>query len=163
MEQFQLFRQNSLKSIKLADHMLTITFPVVKDPKLLITILSNIYKSLDSSMSAIVYYDRLFKRIPPFTDEFDSRYTIFRNKSVRLYSIDQKYPMLINQIKTILDKHKKSPIEFVKNNKFVICNEEYKTDSIGVKDIKEFIAQTKEFNEVMEKIIGKNEDIFRTN
>ena len=66
MEQFQIERELAKQKIKVADHIISVTYPLVKDPKLLLGVLENIHSALMHCISAILEYDRLFKRIPPF-------------------------------------------------------------------------------------------------
>ena len=65
MEQFQESRDNAKKKIQIADHMLGVTYPLVKDTKLLVVIMENIFLAYTNAMAAILYHERLFKRIPP--------------------------------------------------------------------------------------------------
>jgi hypothetical protein len=46
MEEFQVLRDKAVEKIKIADHMLFMTYPLVKDPKLLMSILENTFSKL---------------------------------------------------------------------------------------------------------------------
>jgi len=72
MEQFQEAIQKANQKLKIADHMIFMTYPLVKDSKLLLSIIQNIFLALTNAMSSILYYERLFKKIPSFNDNFDS-------------------------------------------------------------------------------------------
>ena len=120
MEQFQEYREKAGYKLKIADHMLTMTYPLVKDTKLLLIILENIFLSMTYAMTAILYYERLFKRIPAFTDNFESKFHMFKEKCVNRYNIDIKYLRVMKDLKDILIEHKKSPMEFERKGKFVI-------------------------------------------
>lgn len=160
MEKFQESREKALKALRTADHMISVTYGVVKDPKLLLAILENLNKSLQETMDSILFYDRLFKRIPPFQDSFESRYNMFRLKSARRYNLEAEYITTIAEVKEMLDEHKKSPVEFVRNDKFVICNNSYKMKTLSVVDIKKYIARAKIFIQEANIITSKNEELF---
>jgi hypothetical protein len=161
MERFQVARETARKNIRIADHMLTITYPMVKDPKLLLAVLENIFLSLTNAMGAVLYHERLFKRIPPFHDTFESKYNMFVAKVVPKYGIDRTMLNVMVEIKDILLEHKKSPVEFTRQNKFVICSDSYNMKTISLEQLKAYIAKTKVFVEQMARLTEKHEEIFR--
>jgi len=64
--------------------------------------MNNIFSALTDSMSAILYYERLFKRIPPFHDSFESKFNIFRARCTRRYNLSEDHIMLIQLVKEII-------------------------------------------------------------
>lgn len=160
MEKFQELRESAKKKIGVADHMLTQTYPLIQDPKLLLAVLENVFLSFTNSMSSILYYERLFKRIPPFQDNFESKFNSFRARIVEKHNVNAKYVNTIKEVKDLIVQHKKSPVEFVRKDKFVICNENYKIKTISINDIKSYIQEAKEFNKISQNITMKNESIF---
>ena len=161
MEKFQEYRQKARSRLKVADHMITMTYPLVKDSRLLLSVLENLFLALTNSMASVLHYERTFKRIPPFHDTFDSKFNMFRAKVVPKYKIDKKYVEMINEIKDLIIMHKKSPVEFTRKDTFVIANGGYKLKTVTIEKIKEYIQQTKVFLKQMEDIVSKNEQIFR--
>jgi len=160
MEKFQELRELSNKKILLADHILTQTYPLLKDPKLLLSAVENIFLAYTNSIGSLLYYDRLFKRIPSFNDTFDSKIRVFRNHCVEKYDIKQEDINIIKEIKDIIVQHRKSPIEFSKEDRFVICSDDYKMKTIEVSDLKKMIKNAKDFIRKVNKITIKNEEIF---
>ncbi len=161
MEKFQLLRDQAKSRLQIADHMLTMTYPLVKDTKLLLVIMENLFLALTYSMSSILHYERLFKRIPTFTDNFEAKFAIFKEKCAPKYNVDQNYIRLLQSIKSIMLEHKKSPMEFERKGKFVICSNSYKLRTISMEQIKDHIQKTKEFVNLSAKIVSQNERIFR--
>ena len=127
MEQFQAAREKSREKIKIADHILSSTFPLVKDPRLLIGVMDNIFLALTNAMSSVLYYEKLFKRIPDFKDDFNSKFNMFKERIVRKYNLNIEYVYLIQDIKNLIIEHKKSPMEFSRGENFVICINKYIT------------------------------------
>ena len=115
MEKFQELRDLSKKKIQLADHILTMTYPIVKDSRLLLAVLENLFLSLTYSMSSVLYYERLFKRIPSFPDNFAVKLSLFKDKCAPQYNIKEEHIRLIQEVREIIVAHKKSPVEFQKN------------------------------------------------
>src|SRR3989339_632809 len=130
MEKFQELRDIAKKKLHLADHILTQTYPLIQDNKLLLAVVENIFLALTNAMGSILYYERLFKKIPPFHDNFDSKFNMFRSRVVDSYNIDKEQVKFIQEIKDMIVAHKKSPVEFTKKDKFVICSDDYNIKTI---------------------------------
>jgi len=161
MEKFQEHRDKAKKNLKIADHMLTVTFPLVKDSKLLLAVIENLFLSYTNAIASILYYERLFKRIPPFQNNFKSKFNMFKEKIIRKHNIDKDYLKEIEDIRDIILEHKKSPVEFRKKDRFVICSESYRIKSVKVDDIKAYLNKAKVFIQVMDNIVKKDEGLFR--
>ncbi len=161
MEKFQEAIQKAKRNVKIADHMITMTYPLVNDPKLLLAVMENTFLALTQSVGALLHYERLFKRVPPFHDTYEAKYALFREKAAARYGIDKKYLTLMSDIKSIIVEHKNSPIEFARKDVFVICSDNYRIKSISVEDMKRYIAQTKEFVALIDGIVSKDDRLFR--
>ncbi|MEA3430031.1 MAG: hypothetical protein U9R08_02045 [Nanoarchaeota archaeon] len=161
MEKYQEAREAAKKYIKTADHMISVTYLLVKDPKLLVAVMDNVFLALTNSVGAILLHDRLFKKIPPFHNTFESKYRMFREKSAEIHNIDKTYLTFILDIKDTILQHKKSPIEFSRKDSFVICSKDYKLKTLTVPDIKGYIVKTKTFVDRMVKIVSKYDGIFK--
>lgn len=161
MEKFQELKERSIKKLKVADHMLFVTYPVVKEAKLLIAVLENIFLSYTNSMAALLHYDRLFHKIPPFKDNFESKFHLFKEKCMPRYDLNRSYIKDMQELKMLLIEHKKSPVEFTKKDKFVICSDKFKMKAITVSDMKGYINKAKIFIQDIQSITSENERLFR--
>ena len=161
MEQFQESREKAKKNIQIADHMLGVTYPLVKDTKLLVAIMENIFLAHTNAMAAILYHERVFKRIPPFQDTFDSKFNMFRERCVEKYEFDKSEVADMRDIKELLVQHRKSPMEFVRKDRFVICSDNYRMKTLSLVDIQSYISKAKIFIEKMNSITSENEGLFR--
>ena len=163
MEKFQELREHAKRKISIADHMLTQTYPLVQDPKLLLAVLENVFLAFTNAVGSTLYYERLFKRIPPFQDNFESKFNMFQRRIANKHEIGEKYIETIKEIKNLIIQHKKSPVEFARKDTFIICNENYKMRTISIDDMKSYIKTAKEFINLTQNITMKNEDIFEKN
>jgi len=161
MEEFQLASRKAHEKLKLADHMLTQTYPLVRDPKLLVAVMENIFLALTNAMASVLYYERTFKSIPPFVDNFENKLRLFREKCTPKYSLSRKYLDTITEVKEAVLAHRRSPIEFARKENFVICSDNYKLRTITIEQIKGYIGLTKTFLKETAVIVSKNERIFR--
>ena len=74
--------------------------------------------------------------------------------------IKRKHIDTMLELKDILIKHKKSPVEFSRKDKFVICDSEYRMKTINVSDIKGFVEDARDFYKTVEIATSKDEGIF---
>jgi len=145
--------RGAIRSIKRADHLTYMTLPLVKDNRLILSIMENIQISFLQGMDALLEYERLYKRIMPLPQNFESRYAIFRDKLINKYDITSQEAELIKTLRETIKAHKNSPIEFSRPDKFVICNEDYRVRTISVQEIKQYILTAKGFLRKVENII----------
>ena len=155
MERFELELEKAKKDIKVADHMLNITYKLVDDPKILLTVMNRIKSALTSTMLSLLLFERMYKRIPPFQENFDSIFNTFRARCTRRYNINIEYITLIQDLDIILKQHKKSPVEFSRKGKFVICSEDYRIKVLSLDKIKGFVKKAKLFIQETQNMIGK--------
>ena len=161
MEKFQELREQAKKKLQLADHILTMTYPLVKDSRLLIAAVENLFLAFTNGMNSVLYYERLFKRIWPFPDNFTSKFDVFKDKCVKRYELDAEYLKIMRDIKDIIVAHKKSPMEFSRKENFVICSDNYRMRSISANELKVYVEKAKLFIKTVSTIVSKDEKIFR--
>lgn len=160
MEKFQLLREEAWKNYRLADHMLTVTYPLLHDTKLLLGVAHHLYLAFSQALSAILYHERLFKTVPSFSERWEEQFHLLHQKKEH-YGIRQEYFELIWELKEIIYLHKSSPVEFRHKDRFVICTKNYKVQAITQNQLKDYLRKSKEFMEQMEQIISRSERFFR--
>jgi hypothetical protein len=107
-----------------ANYLLKTTYPAIKDPKLLLTILHNIYSCVNSTMDSIIG-----KELPSF-----------RQKMLHLQE-KRHNTRFIEEIHELINLHKKSPIEFSREGKYVICGDNYNLRPITVNTVQEYLKE----------------------
>ena len=138
MEKFLENLQKAEKSLQTADHMIYITFPLIKDKRLLLKILEEIKKSIAHCINSILQYEYLYKRISIYKDS-RSNFRVFTEKCAPRYKITKEEINSILELWDVIEKHKESPFEFVKDNKIVILSTNLSPKIITVEKIKEFL------------------------
>lgn len=131
--------------IKRADHMFYVTYPLIKDNKLIITMAENINNGMICAMDAILMYEKLYKRISIYPEDFRVKMDIFKDSVARRYNIDREQIVLIQDLKKFLEEKKSSGTEFVKNDKYVFFNQKQGLKSLGLDKIKQNLNISKEF------------------
>jgi hypothetical protein len=160
MEKFQEYREKAKRNLEISDHMLNVTFLLVKDPKLLLAVIENIFLAYTNSMNAILLHDWIYKKIPGFNETFESKLNMFQARSIDMHKLDKKYITDMRELRNLLLEHKKSPIEFSRQGKLVICSDSYQIKTIEQKELAEYINKAKVFIHEMTSIIAENERIF---
>lgn len=132
----------ALQKLKVADHMLTMTYPLVEDPKILLAVLENIQASMDHAIHDKLLKARQDKKIPRYSETEQGRYAAFREHLAQNYS--KKTIRHIKEVYETLQEHKKSPVEFRRKEKFVICDDNYDTKTLSEATLREYIETAKE-------------------
>lgn len=143
MQKFLENLQEVEKTIQRIDHMTYVTFPLIKDKKLLLKILLETKIAITQCINSILQYEYLYKKII-LHKSTKTNFKTFQEKCAPRYKITQKEIELIIELFDIVEKHKQSPFEFVKNDKIIILSENLKPETITIEKIKEFL------------ILGKN-------
>jgi hypothetical protein len=153
MERHEIALERAQKDIRLADHMLNVTYKLIKEPKMLLTVMERLHSGLVAAIASILYFERLYKRIPPFVENQQSMIDTFKARCARRYSTDSAYITLVTEVAEILHDHRESPVEFRKDDKFVICSPSYNLKIVKVDDIKKYIERAKSFVRIAEEMV----------
>ncbi len=137
LERAKIFLQN-------ADHFANVTFPLLKEKRLLLKILDELASSLVNIINAILQYEYTYKRIEIYSDARDN-FNTFKRISSR-YSVNQEQLNKIVNVLNLAEKHKKSPFEFVKEDKVVIMSNGFEIETLTLEKIKDFLAIVKYVN-----------------
>lgn len=135
------------KALRTADHMIYITYPLIKENKLLKSILEQIYGIADNIVNAILQHEWIFKRIsqPNQPSQLDSNipslvsnsrnFELFQ-KCTERYSITAQETEQLKELLDLMVKHRTSSIEFTRKEKLVFMSNHARTESIGLDKIK---------------------------
>ncbi|MBS3166854.1 hypothetical protein J4403_01450 [Candidatus Woesearchaeota archaeon] len=156
MERYLELFQKANDYFKTADHLAYVTYELVQEPKLLLTILDNLNLALKHKTDSLLEYERLYKRISPIPQNQELKLNL-AEKCLRRYNLSNEMIHLIREVNSILEQHKKSPIAFGKGEKFVICSENYRTKTINIQEVKEYIVSAREYLSKLDKVLLKNE------
>ena len=130
--------------LKTADHLAYVTYPLLKDNKLIITITENLSEACIRLMDALLYYERNYKRIQHFPSDFRSKIEVFK-LSCSHYNIPRNYIVLVQDFHNIIERRKSSKMEFIRNDKYIICNNDYDMVTLDYLKIKEYLNTIKPF------------------
>ena len=138
--------------LQTADHLLYMTYPLVREKRLLLKILNEIYLVVLNTINSILQYEYVHKRINLYKNAQENL-SVFKNKCAPRFGITEEQVKGLQTIFELAEKHKTSPFEFVRDNKIVIMSNAFHTDTITVEKMKGFILLSKEVLRKAETII----------
>jgi hypothetical protein len=155
MEKFLQNLEEADRIIKAVDHLTYVTFPLVKDKRMLLKILTETKNAVALCINSILQYDYIYKKIRLYQDTKEN-FRTFREKCAARYGISQQEISKITALFEIAEKHKKSPFEFVRQDKVIIMSETFRPDSITLEKTKEFVILAKNVLFKVEKGLKTN-------
>lgn len=156
MEVVSALMDRANRSLKTADHLTYVTYPLLKDTKLVIAILENINNALILSVEAMVEYDRMFKRITAIPQDFRSRFELFKKSCAPRYNIDREHIAMISDIDMIMENRKRSPMEFVKRDKLVVLGNDFRTKTVDYEKMKVYVNKAKAYMLKINRVLTQN-------
>jgi hypothetical protein len=141
MEKFQEHLEKADSSLKTADHLVYITFPLIKENRLLKKILEGLGNSAYDVFMAILEYEYLYKRIRLYGTNKENFETFKR--CAQRYNLTEEEVEVMNKIFCLVEKYKESSFEFIRKNKLVMMSENLKTESINLEQLKRHLNSMK--------------------
>ncbi|MBI2665742.1 hypothetical protein HYX12_03920 [Candidatus Woesearchaeota archaeon] len=138
-------------------HLLKVSYPMLKDPKVLVGVVHNLLHSAEESMDTILTYDRKKMLIPAYPTNFHGRFDVFQRRSAPRYKIPVEISSALLKMKEITQDQQKSPVEFSRDKNFVLCSKDYKTRVISSQEVQEFLEKTKQLLDLTQQIITSHE------
>ena len=142
MEKFIENLEEAEKIIRAMDHLIYVTFPIVKDKKMLVKILEKTGQAAVLCINSILQYDYLFRRVRIFASK-DENLRTFREKCAPRYGLDKREVENLMKLLKVTEMHKKSPMEFTRENKVIILSESLGYETITPEKTKEFVIAVK--------------------
>ncbi|MBT4022871.1 hypothetical protein HOF18_05795 [archaeon] len=139
-----ILKNKAISDIKIADHILVMTYPIVQDPKLLKIVLQKLHSAIKNSMMSLLYYEKKQKRISSFNESYMSMLTYIK-KHLTKYNISPNYLIFLSELNDLFEYQKKSDIEFIRKDKFVFTNKDYKLKTLTKEDMKTLLIKGKLF------------------
>lgn len=158
MENYEALALDANKFFNTADHLAFVTYPFVRDSKMLWAIIENIYSSLTKAMDALLYYDKFYKRLTNIPLDFSLRYELFKNKTALRYEISKVSISLIKEINELIEQQKSSSMTFSKQERLIICSETLRVKVITEEQVKKYVYDAKPFIVRMNSIILPKND-----
>ena len=144
--------QNAIAKLRIADHIVYTTYPLIKDKRLILKALDSIYESLIFMINSILQYDYLKGKIKLSSNPKEN-FDTFLNKSAKTYSIPTQEIKEIVEFIRIVESHRKSPMEFSRMEKVIILSDNLKTNSIDLEKMRYYLNMGRKMLEETKVIV----------
>ncbi len=144
MEELKQLIAEANREFRKADHLAYVTYPMVRETKLLYVIAEVLYNSLSKGVEAMLAYERLYKRIPLVPGSIEAELELFKDVAAR-YGFGRNIVLMLLDLKAMMNAKKKGPVEFVRQDKFVICDEDYGMNVLDIQKVKGYVMDGREF------------------
>jgi len=141
------------KALSTADHIVYVSYPLIKEPKLLLSAVESLYHCLKFAIDSILEFEYYYKRIPYYGNSFDSKFYIFKTQVAVRYNLDRTFLLTFSELKEILDWHDRTSLELRKDDKFLIFLSDYRVKTLTPNKIKEYLNFAKAFIKKIEPIV----------
>jgi hypothetical protein len=121
---------NAVQQQKIAKHLLEVTFPLSKDPKLLLGVIYNLAGSVNYLLEALLLNEGI---LPP--PELPARISKLK-LSPKANILTPEEIKLIYLLQGIKESHQSSPVEFQRNKRWVICDKNYLMKILTIAEVK---------------------------
>jgi hypothetical protein len=142
------------RKVTVADHILTQTYPLVKDPKLLLAVLQNLFEANDAGIQAMLLHEELQRKMAPVADDFESRLIAFQQQITKQHRVPKEFLRFVGELRETMHEHQMSPIEFARKGNFVICDEGYKIRTLTATQLQKYVQKTKAFVAFVEEKVN---------
>ena len=142
--------------LKTSDHLIYVSYTLLKDQKLLIKILPEIKIAISKTLNAVLQNEYILKRIKLYKNPKDNFETV-KKKCAPLYKVTNSEISKIEELFKIVESHEKSPMEFTRGENVVILSDTNSHLIVNFEKTKEFLQLGKVILEkVREKINEQN-------
>lgn len=153
MKSVQEYMKLAKEKLHVGKHITTVTFPSLQDPKLLLAALQHLFLSMNYSMNAVLTHEHERGKTPPYNPSFTSRFSAFRMHCADRLGFDKEAVKALWEARHLLLEHKKSPVEFVRDTRIVICSDDFDMTIVSSDRVKEFLNFTATFVDHAQDVI----------
>jgi len=157
-ERYLELLQKAKKEIELADHLIYVTLPMIKEVKFLLAIVEHVVAAAHSALESLLEFERHWKRLDAFHYNFAVEASVYRQKGIESrYNLDPKFFRLLQKLLEIQKFDKESIMRFKRGDKYILASNEYTSMSVlDVDSIKRYSNLTKKFVEQIENVVKQN-------
>lgn len=148
--------KSAITKLRIADHIVYTTYPLIKDKRLLLKALDSIYESIVFTINSVLQYDYLGKRITLSSDPKEN-FETFINKSAKTYSIPESELQDLIDFIRMIENHKKSAMEFARKEKIIILSKDLKTTQIDLEKMRGYLNLGRKMLEKTKIIVTGNQ------
>lgn len=126
------------KKVQIANHLIYVTFPLIKNKRLLIKIIQDIKTAVLNCVNSILQYEYIKKRIK-LTKEPLENFKIFSEQCAPRYNISDYETKQILELFEIARKQEQCSMEIMKNEKVILLSKNLTPEFITIETAKKYL------------------------
>ena len=131
------------KELKLADHMLYVTLPLIADERLFISIIDHLFKSAVGVIGKYLEREVSYKRLEVVPKDAKSQIELFKRMYLPKLGLDRKTGEMFDSLLSAKNARSNVQSNFARKDKFVIISRDYRIHTIDKDSIKKYISLQK--------------------
>ena len=147
MKTSQEYLDLSKERLLCARHILEVTYPKLRSPRLFLSCLEHLFLSMDYAMNSVLADDKLKAKAGEHPQTFSGRYSAFRLRLASSLGFERRGIEALLAMRNTLILHKKSPMEFERNDRFIICTNDYEMTHLSLEGMGSYIEIASSFLE----------------
>lgn len=155
MEKFLLNLQKADNSIRVLDHIVYVSFPLIKDKKILLKVLLEVQGIFVRLINSVLHYEYLYERVR-LSSNSKMNFRNFKLKCALRYGLSENDICLIDNLFELVEFHKKSSMDVFKEGKVFIFSDNMNSKSFSLEEIKAFLNLSKRFLVNIKKVMFSN-------
>ena len=132
--------QEAKESFERADYLLNVTYPYIRDPKLLLSVLDALEDATIKGVQAVLGFEKVISSV---AKDLNSQITLFKKHCMPKY--DKKILATLSDLQKVQKARKDSSVEFRRKEKYVICSEKYDLNVIDAKSMEQYSNILRDF------------------
>jgi hypothetical protein len=145
MEKYQELHIRAQQGLQKAEQTMLFTYRMINSPKLLLGVVQQLDEATTSALDALLTHQKEWGKIQRYDDDLKSKLSVLKEKIMKRHSIDAESINTIKELRDIINEHQKSPTEFERKDRLVICTDKYRMKIITANDIRKHIDKAKLF------------------
>ena len=156
MKTTEEYRDLAKQRLATAQHIPSDTYPTLQNQLLGLSALEHLFLAMDYAMNAVLFDERIRKSAGEFPKTFSGRYSAFRLRVADALGFDKEPVNTLINLRNILIRHQKSPVEFERAGKFVICTKEYGMTLLSLENTTEYAKTAASFLQDADRALGQS-------
>jgi hypothetical protein len=144
---------NARKELKLADHMVYVTYKLLNDRKIILSVANHVSKATNTAIFAFLENERRFKRIYHLPENERLRLMYFLRDYSEKFALDMDVEEMIIKLDNLRLMKSTDGYNVQKGESFYFVNGGFKVETVSVKMIKKYLSNARELINKIERII----------
>jgi len=141
----------AVEELRLADHMIYITLPLLDDKGIFLNAVSHLGKAVREVVRSFMSREADYKRLS-FMPPEDLLINEFIGKYASQLGV-KGYTKMLKEVTAFNNMRSRSSIKLKRNNKFIVISPEYSMIALSIAEVKGYLGLAKEFISKMEGLI----------